>query len=187
MGVILLEGMDNTGKSTLFKRILAVAPRLTLTLASKDAGADTKKRMNTILAIANSVIHGSYEFNVLLDRVHVISEEIYGPVIRGSSTFGDCWEEYWQRFLELDPVVIYCRPPRDLIFENIEKRAQMEGVVDRGAALLKAYDTFIGEKIVLEIPSDKFYVYDYTQDPEAKILITTLKERGQLLWETEKF
>lgn len=185
MGLIVVEGFDNTGKSTLIKKLWDEAPRRTWLLASqkcKDA-LETRQRMQTIIEICKTSLFGPYIFNILMDRTHVVSEEIYGRVIRNKSLFEQFWEVYWKVFLDLKPTFIYCRPSRDAIIGTLTQRDQMQGVDEHSDKLITAYDKFFADAIEREELRmlDNVIPYSYEADPDASKLIHVLKERGLIL------
>mgnify|MGYP000844624393 CR=1 FL=1 len=115
----------------------------------------------------------------ILDRLSLISEPVYGEVLRGKQTITqEMWYLLWNRFLELEPIIIYCRPHSKRILEFGE-RGQMDGVIDNAPSLLGAYDalmTRITQDMVLvpDNPHFTFRLYNYDYDPDADTLWESL-------------
>lgn len=147
--MIILEGMDNTGKSTLAKAL------------SKEFGIaiDTTGRIKTLQKCVEFQMGCMVNSELIIyDRIRVISEGIYGAIIRGENIFGENWGLYLEMFLRTNPLVIYCRPPNKEIF-NFGDREQMDGVIDERTALLAKYDKVMREVSKL---TTNYVVYNWT-------------------------
>ena len=108
--MIILEGPDNSGKTTLANQ-LSEALELPILHSGGpcESRADADNRMNKILS-------GNQE--TIWDRVPCISEPIYGITLRDVNYFyGSGWLD---RLLETRPLIIFCRPPNHIIFEKHE-------------------------------------------------------------------
>ena len=117
--IIIVEGPDGAGKTTLIRELSArynipIAPRV----VSKEAeglGGNGKAWVEENLA-------QGFQYT-LFDRHRLISEFIYGPVLRTEQEpgFTDMWWVYksLQRFYSLGPLVIYCLPPLELVRANV--------------------------------------------------------------------
>lgn len=145
--IIVVEGCDNTGKSTL---IQSLAERIKAPLARsygkpKDSG-DIETWHWWARACPQSPI--------ILDRHPVISDLVYGPLLRG----GTHSSIEWAREFRGDMFLIYCRPPFHKVAESIDERDQMEGVRERLANIYQSYEG------LMEI-LDPDAIYDYTAKP----------------------
>ena len=136
---LVIEGMDNTGKTTLARKLEAALKGTYIKSLGHAPVEDQVKLMDAVLA-------DSQDHLIICDRWPTISEEIYGPICRGKSIFSkdidsqDARFEYHSMLWEADAVIIYCRPHRGKVFDTIDEREQMEGVQTHAAALLDAYD-----------------------------------------------
>src|SRR5690606_28511148 len=105
---------------------------------------------------------------VIYDRFPLISEAVYGTILRGRNHFGDEWTALIDLLLSLDPIVIYCRPGIKYIMQNIRETAdnQMEGVVSRAMELINAYDELMSWLQVRahRLGSGRILVYGYDTD-----------------------
>lgn len=160
MSIIIVEGVDGSGKTTLI-RTLREYSSVYFWIAS------SSRRPQTILQLRDA-IHWlgqcSYlKLPIICDRYPVISEEVYGPVMRdgsllnqlGQRELGDVTE-----FLSFQvDRIIYCRPPIEVIKENLKKNKQMDGVIERLPKLLQRYDDLMNS-----LRDDNIFVqhFDYT-------------------------
>jgi cytidylate kinase len=131
--IIVVEGPDNAGKTTLAQQI---AKDLKAVLIK----VERPKRAIDLVAY-QGLLHKAAEYSgaVVADRHVAISEPIYGTIIRGGHELKP--EDIMLCMAELD-VVIYCRPFRDKIIGSIRSRPQMDGVVENTRAIIDAYDEF---------------------------------------------
>lgn len=137
MKTLVVEGPDNAGKSTLTLRL------------AKDLKA---------VAVNSQVVPPPHEYwvkdyvrwldeaqkwnqQIILDRHPVISEPIYGPVIRGKCSLSEAYCREVRRSL----IVVYCRPPYDVI-ANFGDRPQMAGVKECADLLVADYDALLRDR-----------------------------------------
>lgn len=132
--MIILEGPDNSGKSTLaarIKRDLKIP-----VIHSQKPSEDWTSRM--VYEHCLKQLAPRMELSIL-DRVTAISEAIYGPICRGESALGNYQAEalldLWQR----PYAIIYCRPSDETILDN-KGREQMPGVLENHKKIIEAYD-----------------------------------------------
>lgn len=156
--IIVFEGMDNTGKTTAIEKMHTLFGFPIV----KSLGKATKEEHEEWLI--NLVQRHNDTGHILVDRLPIISEYVYGPILRGENVLKDV-QRRWLDELKPDMILVYCRPHRDLILGSLADRDQMAGVVDHGAALLQSYDDFMDRVRRLdEIP---LIVYNYRVDPKA--------------------
>jgi len=70
-----------------------------------------------------------------------------------------------------NPILIYCRPSREIICGTINDREQMDGVAQNASKLLDLYDRMF---LDLAARGIRFYVYNFEEDPGANQLINNL-------------
>lgn len=168
--VVLVEGMDNTGKSTLVNKIVTVFQ------ADEVEHSPGPQEPKDLLFSAWDLLKNAHwgDGLLILDRISLVSEEIYGPIIRGASYFTrEAYEFLMELFLELKPIIIYARPPRDTIIGSILERDQMEGVVSNTTRLIDAYDLFF-KNLSTTYP---VHVYNYTEDPHYLGILNILESK----------
>lgn len=156
--MIIIEGMDNTGKTTLAEH-LAEKFKLPHIKSSKDRTHLLNDAL-TILVLNPEAV---------MDRFSIISEMVYGPILRGGTAFDGHGLSQWRFFMDklarCKPLIFYCRPPNEKIFDYGD-REQMAGVVEHGEELLSAYDTMMNSwtgrlwiiKYDFTIPNARFLV-----------------------------
>lgn len=116
--MLIVEGPDGGGKTRLIERLSQdlgwqVAPRV----VSKDAEA-----MVDLVKWVEDNLDGDLQ-PVIYDRHRLISEPIYGPLLRGDMEDGFCSKD-WLRdkqiwFRSIAPLVIFCLPPLSTVLENV--------------------------------------------------------------------
>lgn len=104
--VIVLEGADRCGKTTLAKKIADHyhAFYWHMTCTSKLAEAMHDYQMNAIENIRTNVVE--FAKTVVIDR-HWPSEVVYGEVMRGRN-FRESGELFHQALVDLDVIYIFC-------------------------------------------------------------------------------
>jgi len=118
--VIILEGPDGAGKSRLANQLsqdlgISIEPRV----VSKKAEAMTDLRAWVEVDLA------TWPRAAIYDRHRLISEPIYGPLLRGRMEPGFDDRQWLTRMLEkmnnLDPTIIFCLPPYEIVKANVER------------------------------------------------------------------
>lgn len=172
--IIIVEGMDGTGKTTLVQQLahrLGMKPKKFVKSSGPDE--DYKQTLvNRTISEINELEAASLEgrsINRLYDRFPLISEAVYGPILRGHNCFGGLYYPLRSRLLALKTVIVYCRPYRSVIWSNIQQSSQMSGVLEYFDELLDAYD-----KLFLEFTETpvKSYIttFDYTRDDVRELI-----------------
>jgi len=137
--MIIFEGSDGAGKTTLIKSFqelsgLPIAPRV----VSKDAEA----MVDLKAWVWDNVQHGFQE--TIYDRHRLISEYIYGPILRPSQEpgFNDPdWVGYVMSmfYLYVDPIIVYCIPPLKSVMTNVTGDPDNKVVENHIEAIYTAY------------------------------------------------
>lgn len=151
--MIIVEGMDNSGKTTAVNFLHSE----TGIPISKSAGPikDEKEacKWTSIMLKLNPLI--------IFDRFFVISEEIYGPPLRGRNVLKHDpeWRTwYMDRLVMTNSLIIYCRPPIEKIMD-MEPSNQMRGVYENAKMLTDRYDHLMSK---LRIWGMSVVVHDFT-------------------------
>ncbi len=167
--IIIVEGMDNTGKTTLVEQLV------------KETGYDMVRSPGgpqSLEDMIDKVETCLISDNIIYDRFPLISEEVYGPVLRGYSLWKFLrWREYFIQLLQLKPLFIYCRPGGETILRTINQREQLEGVVERASVIIDIYDMVFDHL-------RRFYhvdvvVHNYQEDPLAKNIFQIIKKKRE--------
>lgn len=181
--MIIVEGPDGAGKTTLIANIRAGFPDLDVAprVVSKETNALTDMQV-----WVNDNLDAGFQYK-LFDRHRLISEFIYGPVLRGNDQhkgFDDGAWVYWslKKFAEIDPLIIYCLPPFNAVQFNVNQGDDNLAVQDHIRAIYAGYvhraslDMLAGRNVM---------IYNYTdpvhqQDPIATLYapITAAYERA---------
>lgn len=164
--MIIVEGPDGAGKTTLIERLkvhtgLQVAPRV----VSKDAEAmvDLKKWVDDNLEAGFQ--------NLIFDRHRLISEPIYGPILRpeldsGFENLGWFYPRL-RNFYLIDPVIIYCLPPFDIVWANVREDESNKVVADK-QVLQQIWGAYVNKAMTeYTLKPHRTWVWDYTMiDPQ---------------------
>lgn len=136
--IIIIEGPDGSGKTTLVNMLkeelgIGVAPRV----VSKETNA-----MTDLQAWVDDNLDGGL-VPTIFDRHRLISEPIYGPLIRGTAQPGFS-ELHWlaprlKRLYLMKPIIIYCLPPLEEVMANLENDPDNASVVKKTEAIYQAY------------------------------------------------
>ncbi|XAO54147.1 thymidylate kinase [Yersinia phage vB_YenM_P744] len=154
--MIIIEGPDNAGKSVLADKISKlisweVVHSVKITL---DNYAQEDKEF---MAYMNAIRHLNPE-RIIRDRTYAISENVYGPIIRGKSLLGVYSGRALHSLANTQCMIIYCRPPTKFILDNND-RDQMDGVIKNHLQLVEKYDSMFS---VLDTAGAFVHRYDYT-------------------------
>lgn len=157
MSIIVVEGCDGSGKTTLIERAReGQRERYFLTVRASRYQPNVK----TALQYLQWVKH-QRDLDLVLDRIHFISDRIYGPLLRNEDVFKDFPLDFG---LQDVAAIVYARPPRETIRANVEKSHQMKGVGENLDNLITGYDRIMN---ALSERGKKVVTYDYTSDDPA--------------------
>jgi len=178
---VVIEGPDGSGKSTLVKWLspvldVPVARRISDSIKgvqgknlARYVDDDMMKWSNN--ASDNPKLHapqfGTALGSRIYDRYPLISEPIYGLHVRKGTQpeFATTWyREAWAKFLELDPLVIWCLPPYDEVAKHVHPSRDMDGVWRNISQLYAAYRIE-----ALKFPGRSF-IYDHTIHKPGQVL-----------------
>jgi len=171
--MIIVEGMDNTGKSTIAKLLGD-----TFQLPVVDRQGRPERDEQVIEQIMSFLL---LDPPAILDRHPLISERVYGLVIRKRDIFEPPlkFNFFLERLLRDDPLIIYCRPDLARIL-NFTK-GQMSGVEETAEALVECYDDLISG---LNRMCFNIYQYNYANlyepAPVIAVAASYLKSRGEI-------
>lgn len=175
--MIVVEGPDGGGKSTLAMRL---SQDLDLPIAPRVVGTDTKPMVDLKLWTEENLQLGFH--GKIYDRHRLISEPIYGAIKkRIEPGFDDIG---WMRhnmleFYLIQPVIIYCIPPKYTVIHNIT-----HGEDDNTAVaddIDQIYSAYIARASIDLASHDFICLHDYTRhsyDALLEIVEQELENHG---------
>lgn len=152
---IIIEGPDGSGKTTFIDMLIGSKRWFTLL---RTAGPPPS--LLIIVQYLAWIANASPRMPLILDRIPVISDRIYGPILRNADIFRDkplAW------MLTATPLIIYCRPPLDVIVKNVAatRASQLAGVEENTRAIVQGYDEHMAKLVGMAL---NVVQYDYTED-----------------------
>ena len=139
--MIIIEGCDNTGKTTLKDDLLKSFPILRQGIKQKLPPNDRERYMEFLWDLLSQDLDETYY--MVFDRV-LISEMIYGPILRGKTLFSEAENKCLLKLLALQrPLIIHCQRPVDEILNTFDERDQLDGVKDSLVEIHSRYDEVI--------------------------------------------
>lgn len=155
MSIIVVEGCDGSGKTTLIEQARGNQKDRYFVVCRASRYQPNVKTAFQYLAWLKK----QTDLDLILDRFHFISDRIYGPIIRNEDVFRDMPLTFG---LQGVSAVVYARPPDTVIHGNVGKdRLQLEGVLERTQRIIGEYDLLMAKLMAQGIPVHK---YDYTVD-----------------------
>ena len=117
---VIFEGPDGAGKSTIIDTLVGYDDRC--------LGYHSGGTVNNMADLARR-LQENYRFIktnkkrlVLLDRMTLISEQVYGPIIRDGSLI--TYDLARLHLYAFSPIIVYCRPEGRIIEENLEQQRE---------------------------------------------------------------
>lgn len=151
MPTIVIEGFDNTGKTTLAKKLAQFLGYNYVSGGGPEVGNYVGALQRLQLGMPNKV----------QDRTW-ISEVVYGTVIRKKSGISD--DEIMKMIdfhRENKICLIFAKQSYDQVMQNITERDQMDGVVDHAKELMIMYNYYMLNKLPIYLGTP--IIYDYTR------------------------
>jgi hypothetical protein len=175
--MIIVEGCDNTGKSTLIKEIGAEFHPYLHTVKSPGYPG--------ILTWVKEEFRNPGRFCTVYDRFY-FSEFVYGPTLRHEMGFNhsdQSWIEWQLR--RSNAMLVLCVRPLDKIVESINEREQWEGVPEKIADIASRYMAEIPPAATrTKIP---WMFYDYEVHDKGEVIdFIKANHREMKQWSTSK-
>lgn len=165
--MIIVEGPDGAGKSTLVETMREV---LKYPVASRVVDKQTQALVDLQAWVEDNLMDG-FE-GVIYDRHRLISEPIYGPLLRAGQNpwfFNTKWlGEMYQQFYLVRPIMIYCLPSRETVKANI---AQDDTNAVPAPHIDAIYDLYCARAMQDKARGDELFVniYDYTKHTDRQL------------------
>lgn len=166
--MLIVEGPDGAGKTTLIAELKRYLP---WPVAPKVVDKDTQRMVNIEDWVVENLERG-YQ-RTIFDRHRLLSEPIYGPVLRGDHAWEPMmdgrYEEWFSRLVNIRPVILYCLPPFEVVKANVENDPDNSVVAPVIAPLYSGYVTQSAMMLETRAPT---VIYDYTSDSFDALLAT---------------
>jgi adenylate kinase family enzyme len=174
--VIIIEGPEGSGKTTLAKMLEEEAElNYHHSTGPPEDVADLDNRLDRSMELLN--------MRFVQDRSPWISEPIYSALLDGPQIY-PYWNVYMAGLKAVNAKVVYCRPPDEIIFENMlqdekswKSASLTQRIVKKRAYLLALYDRFMEQ-------FQPWLIYDWTREssaPVEKSLIRQTKKWADLM------
>lgn len=168
--MIIVEGMDNSGKTTLIENIKDGLETQGVQGHFEHSPSHliaTGRIQDWLTWIEISLLPDNQKY--VYDRYPVLSEIVYGPILRGSNLLSTT--DHLERLKLLKPLIIYCRPDDDTIFDF--RKPEMKGVKENRDQLLAGYD-----RMTRSLYTHGFDIHMYNfKDPKSKQSVKFLIQR----------
>ena len=157
--MLIVEGPDGAGKTTLVKEL---SEYLNIPVAPRVVTQRTEAMIDLRDWVDNNLEEGFQR--TIFDRYRLISETIYGPILRDQQHpgFDDLmWlGERLQKFYNIGPILIYCLPKLEVVQHNLENDEDNEVVLPRIKSIYSAYINRAA--LDFNLAGSEVYLYDYT-------------------------
>ena len=158
--MILLEGPDGSGKTTLARNL---ASNLRIEIAPRVVSKEAKALTDLVQWVNQNLREGPQA--KIFDRHRLMSEFIYGNALRtrpepGFTDFPNVlnWQtKLWQ---EIDPLVVFCLPPLDIVMGNVVEDEDNQVVWEKIPVIYSAYLQLASMSYLYQ--PDRVLFYDYT-------------------------
>lgn len=163
--MLILEGPDGAGKTTLAREIM---DHWGIEMAPRVVDKDTNKMTDLVTWVEENVAEGKQW--KLFDRHRLISEPIYGSIVRAKPSDDEFMKMNWmkrvmQQFYDTEPLIIYCMPPLEIVKENVRRDDDNAVVRMYTEKLYAAYAT--RASIDYALSPGNVIIWDYTQSSDC--------------------
>lgn len=166
--MLILEGPDGAGKSTLAKDI---ADCICIPIAPRVVSKETQALTDLKVWVEQDLQQG-FRF-MLFDRYRLISEPIYGPILRDTQQpgFKDFmwYSEQLANLYHIFPVIVYCLPPLEMVLQNIENDPDNTAVKEKIENLYTAYVAKAAADSAFGLTD--VFIWDYTRGEEENAFL----------------
>jgi hypothetical protein len=160
--VIIVEGPDGAGKTTLIGRLcqdLGLIKRGKFVKSNGDGSGTNDLFGDAYVDVVNQPDMGM----MIYDRHPMISEYVYGPIVRGNLPPDFCTPQAHAtlRLMAKQVLVVWCLPPLNAVKDNVmDDGEQMNGVQKNIDAIHQMYHTmrvwWPGESVTYDYTSETY-------------------------------
>lgn len=164
--MIILEGPDGSGKSTLQKSLLEAGFEAGPRAVTSEGGViDRENLVQWVWEDLMTWRSPDQQLRVY-DRHPLVSEYIYGPIVRGDVAPGmlSPFAREMGHWFVRNALVIFCLPPLETVQVEVQKEAQMEGVVEN------IDDIYMSYQLIMLTWGGQYTIYDWTKDTPNRIV-----------------
>lgn len=138
MSLLIVEGPDGAGKTTLIESFRQSIKRYFGMFRFSRNPANPED----VIAFLNMLETRPKNLILFCDRHPLISEPIYGPILREANHAAEFSLSRHLEDLQETVQIIYCRPSKDVILRNVAETrgTQLEGVPEEIEKIIDAYD-----------------------------------------------
>lgn len=155
--MIICEGPDGAGKTTLIQQL---STELDLPVAPRVVSKDTEVMVDIGKWVEENLNAGFQ--HKIFDRHRLISESIYAPIMdrESDASFSQLnWlTRMMYQFYSIRPVIIYCLPPSEVVWDNVESDPDNRAIRDYIPSLYQAYVS----RAAIDLNRPNTFLYDYT-------------------------
>jgi GTPase SAR1 family protein len=164
--MIIVEGPDGAGKTTLVEKILEMWPVRT---ALGERGTTDRNKLYTVTVedtyrALRQAVNGRREAPAFVwDRLF-FSDMVYAPMMKRECAFNMAQQAFIIRLLEaMGCPIILCLPPFEVIQENAQVHEQMKGVNENLNTIVSNY------RVQYFTMPNQTIIYDYTGQEEDSV------------------
>lgn len=156
---VICEGTDGAGKSTLIE-----SARQKDKYFVRFQSSGPPPTLKTVTGVLYWLRTFPKDVHIVCDRIPNISDRVYGPILRKTDLFKDLPLNFG---LGNADVIVYCRPPIEVMMANAQTGTHLAGVAEKQKALIQGYDELF-MRIEKELPA-KVLRYDFTRETAEEL------------------
>lgn len=176
-----MEGPDGGGKTSLIQRL---QEQLHLDVAPRAVNKDTEAMVDLRVWVDENLDAGFQQ--LIFDRHRLISELIYGPIMRPQAPEPGFLDLTWlgprmDRFYAIKPVIIYCLPSLRAVEDNVWDDPDNAAIRDKIRAIYQGY--ICRAAIDYHVHRENVHVWNYETSPQVHGLPGWLHEVSETMKE----
>lgn len=157
--VVILEGPDGAGKTTLGRRLVE-QEHASLAHLGVPTKPPVTECIEVLIEISRDHMHRAH----VIDRFH-IGERVYGPIVRGEDRLGEEGQSVVEEIMlvHYDPLLVLCIPPLEKCQENWRARKEKE-YLSSVTLLERVWSAY--QSVSSSLPG---LIFDYTSPHAEKV------------------